>query len=143
MPSVKLSQLIKMQTKKSQLSLEFVVMMSMGIIFVMLLLVFGNEVLLGQQNYQKYAALRDYGYVLQSEFILAASSERGYERVFFVPPRIDNIDYELKNTNNSFYINYKDMIFTYFIPEIKGNISKGYNKIITNQTAISINATSH
>jgi len=123
------------------MSFEFVVMMSMAIIFIMLILVFGNEILVDRQSYQKYSALRDYGYVLQSEILMAAGSERGYERTIFVPHKIDKIDYELNNTNNSFFVAYKDTRFTYFIPLIEGNISKGYNRIVTNSTTIKINAT--
>lgn len=124
--------------KRSQLSIEFIVMVGIAMTLLLLLMLLGNDLLKNTQESQKYTALRDYGYVLQSEILLAAKAEPGYQRVFFVPHKIDGFDYILESTPKSFSIKYKKHVFNFFLPEIDGDIKKGYNMVTTNSTAIII-----
>jgi hypothetical protein len=123
---------------KGQLSIEFIVMMSTAIALVIVFLYVGNDLFFEKTEYSQNVALRDLGYTIQSEIILAAKSEPGYSRNFSIPSTVEHMNFTLKSTNSSFYIMYKNNIFTYFIPEISGNVSKGKNIIHTNQTTIII-----
>jgi len=125
-----------LRKKKGQISIEFIVIISIATTFLIVFLLFGTTLLGEKTTNKEYAAMRDLGYALQSEFILAASSERGYQRTFFLPSMLDMINYSISNTNQSFTISYKDELLTFFVPEFEGNISKGDNLIITNQTHI-------
>ena len=120
------------------MSLEFIAMVSMAMIILTVFLLFGNELLQDSYTEQRYEGLRDVGYTIQSEVILAARSEIGYNRTFFVPDKINKLDYTLVSTNKSFALTIKSTTFTYFIPLINGTIEKGYNTILTNETEITI-----
>lgn len=121
---------------KAQLSLEFIVMMAMAMILLTIFIFIGNELLQSSRQEERYTGLRDLGGSIQSEIILAARAERGYNRTFWLPDKMGEINYTIKNTNNTFYLEYKSARFNFYIPTITGNITKGFNNILTNQTTI-------
>ena len=67
-----------MKQKIAQLSIEFIIMMGLALTIIMVFLFVGNDLFFQNTENQKYIALRDFGYTVQSEIILAAKSQPGY-----------------------------------------------------------------
>lgn len=124
--------------RKGQLSLEFIAMLGFGMILLTALLYLGNSYLQEGYSTKHYTALRDLGYQVQSELVLAARAEPGYNRTFYIPFTLEEVNYTIQNTNTSFFVSYKNSRFNFNIPRMEGTISKGLNHIITNTTTIRV-----
>ncbi|RJQ16828.1 hypothetical protein C4573_02065 [Candidatus Woesearchaeota archaeon] len=124
-------------TKKNQLSLEFIVMLGIGMIFAAIFLLVANQLLNDTTRNQEFLAMRDLGQTIQSEIIFAARAESGYQRNFTIPTSVDRYAFVLGNTNTSFWIDYsQNRRINFAIPLIEGNLSIGNNMLVKNQSRI-------
>ena len=81
-------------------------------------------------NQKKFFLIKDLTLRLQKEAGLAASVEDGYERRFSLPDKLDStVDYFITTKNNTITVNSSNTVFSVAMPSIKGNFTKGSNKI--------------
>ena len=73
--------------------------------------------------------LRDLGYSLQSELILASEVEPGYERTIVIPEKVQGVDYSISQTTKDIVITYKQAQLLFPIPQVSGSLTKGSNTI--------------
>ncbi|MBU0666723.1 MAG: hypothetical protein ABIC91_00100 [Nanoarchaeota archaeon] len=115
--------------KKSQLSLEFMSFLSFAILLSIILLVVIN-ITLGEKITEKnFLELKNLGYSIQRELILATEVYDGYSRTIFVPEQINSLDYSLSNTDRLLIIRFEETDITFPIPKINGVVVKGNNTI--------------
>lgn len=125
----------------AQLSLEFVLIFVMAfILFLSLVVVLSNYI---DRNNEKLEdnKLEIVAAAIQKELLLSYKSSGYFERIFYVSPKIDGAPYDL-------YVDMNDTLFTCWngtkcitpkaIPKIEGNITKGCNKVIKNETKIKV-----
>jgi len=73
--------------------------------------------------------LKDLGYSLQSELILAAEVEPGYERVMFIPDKVEVFNFTLSQSTSDIILRYRNSDFFFPIPTVSGTFVKGNNII--------------
>jgi len=74
--------------------------------------------------------LTDLGYSLQSEIILAAEVEPGYERIITIPNNTGNTDYSIRIKNTDIIIRYRQTDLLFSIPNVTNEITtKGTHTI--------------
>jgi hypothetical protein len=73
--------------------------------------------------------LKDLGYSLQSELILASEVEPGYERTVIIPDKAGGVDYDISQTSNDLVIKYRKTELLFPIPKVSGSFQKGSNLI--------------
>lgn len=73
--------------------------------------------------------LRDLGYSLQSELILASEVEPGYVRIIIIPKKVGTADYSISQTDNDLVVTYRGGELLFPIPQVSGSLSKGNNTI--------------
>ena len=83
--------------------------------------------------------LRDYGYSLQNEFIVASESRDGYVRTFEVPERLEGFYYNISITNSVLRLQGSKNGFSFLLPSMKGNIVKGSNILTISNTTLCSN----
>ena len=111
-------------------------MVTVGLAMIVLILLVGVIYFLTKdysedKNIQR---LLDYGYSLQNEIILASEVESGYERIIFVPNKIDNdIPYTISQQTNYFVLTYKGNDLVFDIPQVTGSFQKNQNNTIRKQ----------
>ena len=76
--------------------------------------------------------MKDLAISIQQELIFASELEDGYRREFYLPTKLNNIDYSITNGNTSSYngyltFQYESQEFFYIIPAVVGSIQKGSN----------------
>jgi hypothetical protein len=114
---------------KGQVAMEFLAMIGIAIIFTLVLasifFILSND----YSEKRNVNELRDLGYSLQNEVILASQVEPGYIREIIIPTMVGDADFAISQTQNDLVINYKgaDMLFP--IPPVSGSFSKGKNTI--------------
>ncbi|MBN2368323.1 hypothetical protein JXC34_04850 [Candidatus Woesearchaeota archaeon] len=81
----------------------------------------------------------DYGYSLQNEFIVAASTSNGYTRTFDVPETLEGFEYGVEISGASLILNYTYNILVLPIPNVEGNIVKGSNMISNINNTLCLN----
>jgi hypothetical protein len=77
-----------------------------------------------------FTLLKDTGFKVQNEITIAARASEGYERNFELQQKLDNvIDYNISLNNNLITISTNDDSYWIFVPNITGQIQKGFNTI--------------
>ncbi len=129
-----------MKNKKSQASIEFLILIGiMTIISVLVLAVLGNYSDRTATAIEE-TIFKDYGNYLQSEIITASQVNDGYIRKITLPNSIHGYEYTISNTNKSFKIisERSNIEFFYDIPKISGTLKKGENIIRKKEGVINI-----
>ncbi len=73
--------------------------------------------------------IREFGYSIQNEIILASEVHEGYKRNVTLPSTLGETGYGVKIQNNFLVINYTEGEVLFPLPEVSGSISKGTNTI--------------
>jgi capsule polysaccharide export protein KpsC/LpsZ len=132
--------------RKSQVAAEFILMISLAMIVLMVLILVLYYLFYDYSEEKSINKLTELGYSLQSEFILAAEVEPGYERSIILPPDVEGANYSIRISNDDIVITYRenepskktDLLFT--IPEVTGTIAtKGVHTLRTAANSIIIN----
>ena len=79
---------------------------------------------------KKEILVKDFGYSVQNEFIMAQKALPGYRRTFYLPPKIEGFDYKITTIGQVLIINYTENDFALAIPSFSGSIKKGNNTLI-------------
>lgn len=131
--------------KKSQVATEFMLMVSLAIVVIIALMGVLFYLFTNYSEDKNLKRLTDLGYSLQSEFILAAQVEPGYERNITLPSDVEGMNYSIKISSNEIVLTFRvenankktDLLF--LIPNVTGSITTtGVHSITTTASAIII-----
>jgi len=113
---------------KSQVALEFIMMVSMAMVTVVMMLWLLYTLSHNYSEEKNINRLKDLGYSLQNELILAAEVEPGYERNITIPDKVGTAAYSIDIKSNGNYsdivITYRGSDFLFTIPDVSGEISE-------------------
>lgn len=130
-----------MLLKKSQTAIEFFVLVGLvGLTIVVFMLAS-----LGQikefQDKREHILLKDLALKLQTEVVLAATSEDGYQRQFTIPDKLgETINYTITIKNNETLIVHSDKsLYVVSIPRVLGNMTKNNNTITKTGGVVNLN----
>lgn len=109
--------------KKSQVATEFMLMVSLAIVVLIVMLGVLYYLFIDYSEEKNVNKLTDLGYSLQSEIIVAAEVEPGYERAINIPNDTEGANYTIEINNTEIVIKYRstDLLFT--IPRVTGSIT--------------------
>ena len=129
--------------KKGQVSIEFLILLVMGVFFVLTFIVIVRN--LSDQKIQNKALdeLDDLGKSIQQELLLASQLQDGYSRDIYIPPKLYGVPYTMNvsvASGDIMYLNfyYYDVELFYEIPYINGDVKTGLNTISKNNDEISV-----
>ncbi len=126
--------------QKAQISLEFIIMLSMGGVLLAMFVVLANHMVQDQfqQNHQQQ--VNDLVFTIRSELLLAAQAEDGYQRSFNITSTLENQPYTLSNGERYLTVTHaQGATRTVIIPNNTGTLVKGGNLIIKNSSGLFIN----
>ena len=116
---------------KSQSAIEFVILLgAMIFFFVGISYAFYTNISEKTQK-QKTLEFEETAKTVRIEIELASSSTNGYERIFTIPEKITNTDYNITLVENYIYIQSYDQKNSLALPvkNVTGQIQKGNNLI--------------
>lgn len=109
--------------KKSQIVTEFMLMVSLAIVVLIVMMGVLFYLYTNYSEEKNVNKLTDLGYSLQSEFILAAEVEPGYERVITLQPDAGSANYSIRISDKEIMIKYRDTDILFTIPQVNGIIN--------------------
>src|SRR3989338_8162000 len=121
--------MVSIKQSKSQVSTEFLIFIGVTVV-----LVFG----IGRQQLSRMSELQseresemvyDMALKLQEEIRIASLVEEGYSRNFSIPSRLSELDYEVDISGKFLTVKSNRSFYTVKVPNITGEIIKGYNII--------------
>jgi hypothetical protein len=125
--------------KKSQMAIEFVVLIGMGILISTLVIVVIFQMNTDRNQEKIELKMKDFGYSLQNEIILASEMNEGYMRNFTLPEKVEYTDYNISiYVGRSLMVDYANRRLYYRIPQTNGTIMKGNNQLYNFQGVVYI-----
>lgn len=127
--------------RKSQIAIEFMLVLGMAIFIAMVFLAIISSDIKTMNQEKEYYSVRDFGQGLQQEFITASDVKDGYHRKIFLPQKIQGFDYSVSNTESSLFLFSSQSKVEHFflIPAINGTLEKGYNVITKSGGIVYVN----
>ncbi len=130
--------MIKKNSQKGQISLEFIIMVSFVFLFLIIFLYLISEYRSEKMNEETYQISQELIYSIQNEVIIAESVHTGYIRQFTIPDEINGNNYRINNTATSIDLEIKNYHLSTNIPRISGTIKKGQNTLKKDASNITI-----
>jgi hypothetical protein len=124
--------------RKSQIATEFMLMISLAIVVLIMMMGVLYYLFVNYSEEKNINRLTDLGYSLQSEFILAAEVEPGYERNV-TPDKIEDANYTINIHDKEIAIKYRKTDLLFIIPQVNGSINTKGNLLIRKIDAKTIN----
>jgi len=120
-----------MYTKKSQTSIEFLVLIGTVMLFFVLFFVAIHNNMSTKIRERQNIMFKEVVLSVQDEINLALKSSEGYERSFKIPQDIAGKDYEINLIEETVYIQSDDdkISMAVPIPSVNGDVVKGDNII--------------
>jgi len=117
--------------RKSQIAMEFVVLIGLASLTTAIFILAYLDQIKEFQDKREHFAVRDLALKLQTEIVLAATAEDGYQRQFTIPDKLINtINYDIVIENNETLIVYSDKsLYAVPLPKVRGNITKNTTTI--------------
>lgn len=116
--------------RKSQSSMEFFTLVGLAFVAVIIFVAVSANEVKEFRDQKEFFLIKDLALKLQKEVSIAASVEDGYERIFNLPDKLENIvDYSMRIRNNTITINSSKTVFSVAIVNVTGDFTKGSNKI--------------
>lgn len=116
--------------RKSQSSMEFFTLVGLAFVAVIIFVAASANEVKEFRDQKEFFLIKDLALKLQKEVSIAASVEDGYERIFNLPDKLENIvDYSMRIRNNTITINSSKTVFSVAIVNVTGDFTKGSNKI--------------
>ncbi len=114
---------------RAQLSIEFIIMMSITLVsFILMYLVYFEQ--LQRINAQREGIMvQDLGLKYQKELLIASKVSDGYYRKFSISSTLNGINYSITRENNTIVVESNKGIVHLRIPQIIGNPRIGNNSI--------------
>ncbi len=104
-----------MKYTKAQVSVEFLLLVSLMFLIFTFFFVYVNEKIVEYQLDSNYLALQDLGKSIEKEIDIALKVKEGYERTFTLPPLLNGFNYTIvkmsNNGNATIFINYTTYVF--------------------------------
>ena len=100
-----------------------------GLILALVILVGFVVVMNDTREDQKAAEIKDLGFQIQRELILASEVHEGYSRDIDIPEYIGKYDYTIINNERVLVLTVDDVDYPFPIPKTNGTIKKGNNTI--------------
>jgi hypothetical protein len=127
--------------RKSQSSLEFVIMVGFLLVFFSVFLLIIQENMSAKIDQKQNRMVNELAIEVQDEINLALEASDGYSRDFSVPGKIANKDYNITLLEGSVYLYTTDgkHAVSLPIPQVKGDIKKGSNNIRKESGEILVN----
>jgi hypothetical protein len=124
--------------KNGQIAIEFLLIAGLAFFIIFTLLIAVYKISEDNNTIKTYVELKDFGYSLQKELLIASELEDGYKRKINIPVTLNGLDYNITIFNSTKYtymiITYKNVETYYSIPVTEGNFVKGINYITKNET---------
>jgi len=117
--------------RKSQAANEFMMLLSMALLFMMLILYGVSQEMRSLAIRKEAYAIKDVGFFVQNELFYAAVVKDGYSREFEVPTYHNGVDYKVSINGNFLLLESvkSTQVWEFPIPKVNGNIQKGMNSI--------------
>lgn len=125
--------------KRSQTSLEFIILYSVLSVMVIIAIVLGYGEVISKTKEKESADVKDLALKIQNEILIASNSEDGYKRIFNIPDKIENIEYTATINGTSLNVNTSSVHYFLFVPNTLGNLKKGSNEIQKKEEIIYLN----
>lgn len=117
------------QHVKSQVAMEFMVLVGISVLVFLIMLAIISEQIQDINNKEEIIRAEDIAIKIQKEINLASRVLDGYYRRFYLPHKLGNFDYEIIIGGNELIIKTRKQDTWVVIPDITGNITKGFNTI--------------
>ncbi len=114
---------------KAQIAIEFIFLVCVAFVMLMIFLASVRDQATDLNQRKDFVLVKDIAYKVQYEINMATQVKSGYNRIFFIPEKLDNKDYTIKIEKNEITVSLEKLEFFLDIPEINGNINKGNNTI--------------
>ncbi len=127
--------------KKSQTAIEFFVLVGLVALTIVIFMLASLGQLKEFQDKGEYILIKDMALKLQTEVVLAATSEDGYQRQFTLPDKLgETVNYTVTIKNNETIIVHSDKsLYAVSIPKVIGNITKNTNTITKTGGVVNLN----
>ena len=125
---------------KAQISFELIVFLGLAFLIAIAFEIASLDQLKDFRLQKENEAIKDIALKLQKELFIAANVEDGYVRIFQIPDTVDNINYSLTTQNSTITVKSQNSIYIVSIPNIIGNVSKGFNIINKTEGVIYVNS---
>jgi hypothetical protein len=117
-------------SRRSQLALEFVLLVGLSITMAMVLVIFMYDLQRDNLTEKIDVKMRDFGYSVHQELLTAYDMNPGYSRTFYLSDQIERTGYNVSILGNrTLLVQYGEKSLYYTIPFIGGSIQKGSNTI--------------
>lgn len=114
-----------MTDKKSQITIEFVVIIALGLVVCISFCSYVLSELRKDNSREKYESMQQIASLIQSEIKIASESVDGYNRIFTLPKKILSEDYFVDVRNNTWIsINSGTDSLVFNVNEFYGGITK-------------------
>jgi len=123
---------------RGQIAIEYMLLLALGTLIVIIALGIVSIIFQNQLDEKRHNLMDDFALSLQNEIILASQVEKGYERVIYIPHKLDGVEYLLSNTNLSLTITYEKGSITLLTPLTRGSLDKGEKTLTNRETHILI-----
>mgnify|MGYP000164958844 CR=1 FL=1 len=114
---------------KAQIAIEFIFLVCVAFVMLIVLLTSIRDQAIDLNQRKDFVLVKDLAYKVQHEINMATQLKSGYNRIFFIPEKLDNKNYTIKIEKNEITVSLEKLEFFLDIPEINGNINKGNNTI--------------
>ena len=125
--------------KKSQISLEFVVLIAMAFVMLIAFSTIVSDRTISVNKERDALLLKEIVEKVKSEVFLASSVEDGYSRQFTIPQKLDGKNYNITIQNRTIIGRLKELEITTSVIQITGNAVKGINNITKTNGVICLN----
>lgn len=125
--------------KKSQVTIEFFVMIGMSMVVVFGFIFMFSEVYKDVLNEKRDNSFEDYGKSIQIEILTSSQMFEGYVREIKIPEKIDFFSFNISTISNTLVIEYLNGVVTYPIPNTTGDFVYGTNTIKNINGSVCIN----
>ncbi len=124
--------------RRAQYALEFVIMVSFGLIIGLIFMSVLAASLYDSSEEQRRSSLNDIGYHIQDELILASMVEDGYKRNISLPQKADRFTYTITSTPYGVTLGSGNQKLFFPTPEFSGGFSKGNIRITKEEGVITV-----
>jgi hypothetical protein len=123
----------------AQSTIEFMILFSLLLFFFILILNILNDNISIKNEEKKRVLLQNVALSVRDEISFAAFSSNGYIRTFEIPSDIIGEDYLIYINENYLYYQMGDLISSYKIFKVTGDIQKGVNIIKKENETVFLN----
>ena len=129
----------KRKFRKAQGAFEFLILIGIAFAAVVVFLIASFSDIDELTQKKEFMMLKEQGDRMHSEISLALRVEDGYSRSFLVPQMLENRDYTVVTANRTITLTSDRSSYSFRIPSIDGNITKGMNNITRESGVVRLN----